>query len=343
MSYSRGSPAVLIGFFFLLALTLLLAAIIFLSTDLKGGKGDSFFILCFDGSLNGLEAGAPVKFRGVRVGSVEKISVSYNPEESTAQTPVIIKIDPDFLDCCPSHEKGHKHDILIGSKTAKSKVNFYKEQIAKGLSAKLSMESFLTGKLFIELDYYDDRRKRQLIPVYHADGQQKLPQIPTVYSDIDRFMRQVERINLPLLLEHADNCLLHLDAKIQGFAVDTIIKMVQEFSQFSHSANEVITSETLKQGLIAMQDTFTQSSQALKKWNNTFPELKTSIEHLLQHASVTIKGIQDGVASTFDEDSSLQRGILQALKNFSDMVYKVQSFIDYLDRNPNAILAGKQP
>ncbi|MDR0444669.1 MAG: MCE family protein, partial [Puniceicoccales bacterium] len=117
MSHTRGSTAALIGFFFLLAFTLLLAAIIFLSTGLKSGKDDSFFILCFDGSLNGLEVGASVKFRGVRVGSVEKISVSYDPKESTAQTPVIIKTDPDFLDCCPSHEKKHKHDVLIGNNT----------------------------------------------------------------------------------------------------------------------------------------------------------------------------------------------------------------------------------
>jgi paraquat-inducible protein B len=342
MDHVRGSTAALIGFFFLLAFSLLLVAVVFLSTGLKSSKNDAFFILCFDSSLNGLEVGAPVKFRGVRVGSVEKISVSYDPEQSVAQTPIIIKTDPDFLDCCRDREKKGQHDTLVSRETAQSQANFYQAQIAKGLSAKLSTDSFLTGKLFIELDYYSDRRTRQLLPIFHIEGEKKLPQIPTVYSDIDRFMQQVEHINLPLLLDHLENCLSHLDEKIQKVDMDMIMKAVQAFSQFSRSADEIAQSETLKQGLAAIRDTFVQGSQTFKTWNENFPDLKAATQRLVKHISNAISDIQTNITSVLDEDSPLQQEILKALKAFSDMIFKLQSLIEYLERNPNAILAGKQ-
>ena len=65
------SPA-LIGAFVLGALVLLIVAVI------AFGSGQLFrktqeFVLYFDGSVNGLHVGAPVKFKGVEVGSVKDI------------------------------------------------------------------------------------------------------------------------------------------------------------------------------------------------------------------------------------------------------------------------------
>jgi len=344
MSHARASTAALIGFFFLLALSLLLGVLVFLSTGLKNGGDEALFVLCFDSSLNGLEVGAPVKFRGVQVGSVEKISVSYDAEQSTAKTPIIIRTDPDFLDCCETHEGKHRHDgALIAKHPAKPKDNFYREQIARGLAAKLSTESFLTGKLFIELDYYDNRRVRQLIPIPRIEGERELPQIPTVYSDVDRFLRQVSRINLPLLLEHAEDCIQHLDAKIQATDIGAILRAVEAFREFSRSATEITRSEVLRQGLLALRDTFTKSSQALQGWNESFPELRNDLKHLLERIAAVAEEIRTGVASVCDEDAPLQQELIRTLGNFSRMTCQLESLIDYLERNPNALLAGKQP
>ncbi|MDR3143821.1 MAG: MlaD family protein [Puniceicoccales bacterium] len=344
MSHARASTAALIGFFFLLALGLFLGALVFLSTGLRSSGDDSFLVLCFDTSLNGLEVGAPVKFRGVRIGSVEKISISYDAEQSTVKTPITIKIDSDFLDYGEAHEAHHPHDgVLVAKASTAQTIHFYQEQIAKGLSAKLGTESFLTGKLFIELDYYDSQRVRQLIPIPQASGEKKWPQIPTVYSDIDRFLRQVSHINLPLLLEHVEDCIQHLDEKIQGTDMEAITQMAQSFREFSRSATELVRSEALQQGLVALRDTFVQSSQAFKMLNALFPELKDDFRRIAAQIFGLIEEIRSGVASLCDEDMPLQREFVRTLKHVSDMICQLQSLIDYFERNPNAILAGKQP
>ncbi|TMC94991.1 MAG: MCE family protein, partial [Chloroflexi bacterium] len=64
--------ATLIGAFVVGAVTLAVTAIV------TFGSGQFFrhtqrFVLYFSGSLNGLEKGAPVKFRGVPIGSVKEI------------------------------------------------------------------------------------------------------------------------------------------------------------------------------------------------------------------------------------------------------------------------------
>ena len=56
------------------------------------------FVLVFDGSVKGLKAGSSVVFRGVEVGSVEKIVIRPNPQTLDVQIPVIINIDPENVE-----------------------------------------------------------------------------------------------------------------------------------------------------------------------------------------------------------------------------------------------------
>ena len=50
-------------------------------------------ILYFNSSLKGLNPGAPVKFRGVRIGSVAEIRIRHNQASNDFSMPVLIAID----------------------------------------------------------------------------------------------------------------------------------------------------------------------------------------------------------------------------------------------------------
>src|SRR5713101_6067835 len=50
-------------------------------------------ILYFNASLKGLNPGAPVKFRGVTIGSVSEVLIRHNQASDDFSMPVIIKID----------------------------------------------------------------------------------------------------------------------------------------------------------------------------------------------------------------------------------------------------------
>src|SRR5262249_28130684 len=46
----------------------------------------------FQGSISGLSVGAPVTFRGVRVGTVESILLQFDPQSQTAYIPTILQL-----------------------------------------------------------------------------------------------------------------------------------------------------------------------------------------------------------------------------------------------------------
>ena len=87
----RFSPA-MIGAFVLGAVALIVIAI------LVFGSGRLFrqtreFVLYFDNSVNGLRIGAPVKIKGVEIGSVKDIRLQLEKDKEPNKIPVIIEVD----------------------------------------------------------------------------------------------------------------------------------------------------------------------------------------------------------------------------------------------------------
>ena len=85
-----------VGAFVIGGLTLLVAGIILLG----GGRmfsDDIEYVLYFDGSVSGLSIGAPVVFRGVPMGQVTRISLEANPRDASVTIPVYIRLDENSI------------------------------------------------------------------------------------------------------------------------------------------------------------------------------------------------------------------------------------------------------
>lgn len=142
---SKKSNPTLIGAFVLGAVALLIAALV----ALGGGRffEDTFSaVLYFDESISGLDVGAPVEFKGVRIGTVTDVRlVFYELDEGTVLRPVRIKIERKRVALARADEpKKEMRDMLEMFVTH------------KGLRARLASQSLLTGKLKIELAMYPD-------------------------------------------------------------------------------------------------------------------------------------------------------------------------------------------
>ena len=85
-----------VGAFVIGGLALLVAGIILLG----GGRmfsDDIEYVLYFDGSVSGLNIGAPVVFRGVPMGQVTRISLEANPRDASVTIPVYIRLDENSI------------------------------------------------------------------------------------------------------------------------------------------------------------------------------------------------------------------------------------------------------
>ena len=77
----------LIGAFILGAVALVALGLIFLTPILRAGRATPV-IFNFDAGVTGLQVGAPITFRGVRVGEVTNIRAAYDPTAKVFVFPV---------------------------------------------------------------------------------------------------------------------------------------------------------------------------------------------------------------------------------------------------------------
>jgi paraquat-inducible protein B len=98
------------------------------------------FVLYFDESVRGLTRGAPVEFKGMKVGEVEDFTLEFPPQEPSGRIPVVIALEPDRFTLLKS--RGTPEAELLA------------RLVRKGLRAQLKMGSLLTGNLFVDIGFH---------------------------------------------------------------------------------------------------------------------------------------------------------------------------------------------
>src|SRR5262249_16268258 len=142
----RVSPTI-IGAFVVGSFAILVVALIVV------GSGRMFtkpirFICMFQGNLNGLKVGAPVKVRGVQIGTVAEIKLRLSPSEGRLRAdvkelrlPVIVDLDRSQL-------------LARGGTGQALEKSGFQDMLKQGMRAQLNTESLLTGLLYIDLDLH---------------------------------------------------------------------------------------------------------------------------------------------------------------------------------------------
>ena len=134
------------------------------------------YLLKYSYSVKGLSIGAPVEFRGLKVGSVADIRLASigSPEKSLE---VIIKLEPQRFDSQSSPTREQTDAIL-------------NDLIAKGLRAEIKSGNLMLGSKYIELHFVDSAQPAQLM----AGGNGVASQIPTVDQPLDQLERQLSKV-----------------------------------------------------------------------------------------------------------------------------------------------------
>ncbi|MGF1759547.1 intermembrane transport protein PqiB [Photobacterium sagamiensis] len=112
------------------------------------------FVMMFDESVRGLNAGAPVEYRGIRIGTVKKVPLQLPTREkgfSNKQIPVLVRI-----------ELGRVNDHVSYKTSQELKTTLVRE-FKLGLRATLKTGSFLTGALFVDTDMYPEEAMPKIV------------------------------------------------------------------------------------------------------------------------------------------------------------------------------------
>jgi paraquat-inducible protein B len=187
--------ALRIGLFAIGGLALLVAAIVAVFGSGLFARTEQA-VMYFSGSVNGLQVGSPVVFRGVRLGRVVQLGVVHDASTGVFSVPVRAEIDRRLI-LDPMGKPADGHSGLSLSNL-----------VARGLRAELATQSLLTGQMFIDLDLPGSNSNGNIQPSNSApvvaaaaaavvqrtaDG---AVQIPTRPSSLQGVMAQLQSVNL---------------------------------------------------------------------------------------------------------------------------------------------------
>jgi paraquat-inducible protein B len=266
----------------------------------------TYWVLNFQESVRGLTTGAPVEFRGIKIGEVIDIKVELLMEELSFRISVLIEIEPDRIALVGVEiPNSGKQGTL-----AEEKTQFIDTLVEKGLRAQLRAGSLLTGQLYIDFDIHPDAPPQQI--VYGGE----YPEFPTVPAPLERIRTSVTRIinNLERMpIEQISN---DLQKTVQG-------------------ANKLINSAELHDAIEALNLTLKQTQKLAQNLNKS----------LMPEAIATLKQTRDSLVPAkhvLESVSPVAPELQQTLVETTRAARAIRSLADYLERHPNALLYGKQ-
>ncbi len=284
-------------------------------------------VMYFDGTVKGLKVGAPVTFRGVEIGTVTNIAIRANVKDLTSRIPVIVEIDPASIDTTGGHLD--KELPLL---------------IKRGLRARLSLQSLVTGQLQIELDFMPDTKARLVA------GKTKYTEIPTVSSGMSKFAKELEQIPIQEIGHRLSAVLASIEKFMAnpelGQSVNnlnqTILDMQKLVKDVDRHVDPLLGSATAAIGhadelALNVNKQIDPLAADVKKTaaavtgaaDAARPALKEAGRALANIAALTAKG------------SAERRHLDSTLKALQEAARSIKVFAEYLERHPEALIRGK--
>jgi len=259
-----------IGAFVLGALALLVAGL------LVFGSGEFFkrkfrYVMYFGGSVSGLAEGAPVEFRGVKVGSVQRVSARIDPDDLVVHIPVEV----EFVAGNMRHLRDERDPETNIDRLVES-----------GMRAQLQVQSLLTGQQMISLDIYPDADPAEV----EVDPRTGLPRIPTVPTTIQEFAQTARAVMDELERVPFDALFADLQSTLAG--IEELVNS-PELRQAFVNANR--TMEGAQEALAQAEETLVQARETLAVADEDSPvryELLVALREISE-ASRAVRDLAD--------------------------------------------------
>jgi phospholipid/cholesterol/gamma-HCH transport system substrate-binding protein len=322
---SKKANPTAIGLFLIIGLAVGLAGVLIFSSRSLFHPQQKL-ILYFNASLKGLNPGAPVKFRGVTVGSVVEVLIRHNQASNDFSMPVLIAIDKKVAEA--------KSDVSleIGSEARLAHL------IQQGFRGRLDAESLVTGVLYVEIAMLPDAPPavfHQINPEYQ--------EIPTMPTEVQQLLSNLAHLDVGRLQDNLNHLLTHVDTSLGQLDVAGINAGV---TNLLGSANRLVTSDDLTNSLAALRQTLVHADTLVRRIDGRIDPLADGVTNTLYDAQKTMAGLRVAIQNVSDilgPDSAFRPDLMQALEQLSNAGRAVSDLAEFLKRNPNALLTGRKP
>ncbi|MCH2155993.1 MAG: MlaD family protein [Opitutales bacterium] len=328
---SKRANPVTIGLFVVGAFLILAGGLVFFGLA-KMLQENPRFVLFFEESVNGLEKGAWVKFKGVPVGRVDEIRIRVPDQLETSDAiPVIIELDNQHI----SSDLGSPVDV--------SNEEIIAQQVRQGLRARLNTESLITGLFFVELDYTNPDE-----PFTYHQNMQRIPEIPTIPSQLQEIARsateaiaRIGDIDFDTLGSNLNRLVFIAGQRIEEVNIAQLSKQVDTALE---RFNQVLEPQRMEKLIVQIQGTLASFQSFAESADKRLPDILENLNASLMSFNATLDAAQrmiETVNETADPNSSLVRGLEATLQDVRNAAQSLEDLSAYLERNPNAFISGR--
>ena len=315
----------LVGAFVLGAIALGVAAVVFFSAGGWFQKTERFSVY-FPGSVRGLNPGAPVTFRGIKIGEVVEVkAVLTGKPEPLIQIEIVFEMMRAIVETPPGVPPPFAG--MTAAEVAKT-------LFERGIRGKLQSQSLLTGQKYVDFDFLpgEEARFSGLDPRY--------PELPTTPTAMEKMGDKFEQF---------------FD-KLAELPLD---EMMEDVRKAIRSVREVLEAPELKGAILKADRAMGELGPALADARQTLAEARrlldtagSEVEGTGGSARETLTKVRqtlDRVGQTLDEvdrtvgsADEARVGAARTLEELERTLKALRHLLDYVQTHPEAVVLGKE-
>ena len=311
----------LLGAFILSALAIAVVATLLVAGRGYDAANSQTVIMVFDGSVYGLNKGAPVAIRGANIGQVTDIRVRLqHADELRLWMEVEAVINRAAVAAVADG------DATLGP-----------ELINSGLRAQLNNSSFLTGLLFVQLDFFPE-----------TDVQIRAPEsdyleIPTIPSPFDQLVMDVNTLNFRSLAAN-------LQDTAEAIRALTTSDAFQQIPENTNRALQTVTQVggTLEQMMTELQPqleaTLSSTAAAAQVAEQQIPLIADETRQAISQVQQALESVDRAAANAaqfLEPDSPTLYNLNMTLSEISRASRSLNSLTRSLEDSPQSLLLGR--
>lgn len=301
-----------------------------------------------DESVQGLDVGSAVKFRGVPVGRVDQITLT-SVEYPTRRQYVLVRISIT----------SNVFQFPLDNPSSPA----LKNALDRGFRIRMAAQG-LTGVAYLEADYLEPERN----PPLEIDWQPRYPYIPSTRSRItqlsdavERILHNIEDINIPQITASIEKSLAAMTKLAESANLDKIGGQVNalltEVRETNRQMNALVSSPDLKSAIADVSVTSARARQLIERAEKPITQMLADLPRATEGLNKMIQQM-DAAAKNLPETSaqlrqtiqrmnrliiSQQRDVEKTVENLRAVSENMKEITESSKKYPSQVLFGAPP